>query len=130
MPKLYAITNMSNGMPDTAPLVPGINYKGFVHCGTIGQFGAYLYSGTPLQLAALDALPTVVGLAVMTEAGNVKWAELDNTITPAHRTRLNTFLTARGFATIPAGRTYRQVVNAVWRRFFADFEIEQNDIAE
>lgn len=130
MPKIFAITQMQGGSPNTAPLVVGRDFKGFVHCGTLGNFGAYLYAGTPAQLTALDALPTVIGLAVMTEAGNVRWAELDNTITPAHRTRLNTFLTARGLPTIPAGRTYRQVVLTVWDRFFSGFDINQNDLAE
>lgn len=121
---------MIGGIPDTQNFMSGRDFKGFIHCGTLGNFGAYIYSGTPAQLAALDALPTVVGLAVMTESGNVKWAELDNTITPAHRTRLNTFLTARGLPTIPAGRTYRQVVLAVWDRFYSGFDINQNDLAE
>ena len=130
MPKLFAITQMQGGVPNTGALVVGRDFRGYVHCGTLGNFGAYLYAGTLAQLAALDALPTVVGLVVMTETGNVKWAELENTITLAHRTRLNTFLTARGLPTIPAGRTYRQVVLAVWNRFFDGFDINQNDIFE
>ncbi len=130
MPKMYAITQMQGGAPDTGALQPGIDFKGYLHCGTLGQFGAYLYSGTPSQLAALDALPSVVALAVMTEAGNVKWAELDTVITPAQRTRLNTWLTARGLTNIPAGRTYRQVVLTIWDRFFSGFDINQNDIPE
>ena len=121
---------MQGGSPDTGSLVVGRDFKGFVHCGTRGNFGAYLYAGTPAQLAALDALPTVIGLVIMTEAGNVRWLELENTITNARRTRLNTFLTERGLPTIPAGRTYRQVVLTVWDRFFSGFDINQNDLAE
>lgn len=130
MPKMFAITQMVGGAPNTDPLQAGIDYKGVIHCGSLGQFGAYMYSGTPSQLAALDALPTVVALAIMTEAGAIKWAELDTVITTAHRTRLNTFLTNRGLPTIPAGWTYRQVINAVWNRFYSGFDINKNDLAE
>lgn len=130
MPKMFAIVTMQGGSPDTGALIAGQDYKGFVHCTTFGQFGTYLFAGTGAQLAALDALPTVIGLVAMTQNGGVRRGELDTTITPARRTRMNTWLTARGFPTIPAGTSYRDVVMALVRRGFPDFDLNQNDLEE
>lgn len=130
MAKLFAVVNMQGGAPDTGALTAGRDYKGFVHCTTFGQFGLYLFAGTGAQLAALDALPTVIGLVAMTEAGGVRWGELDTNISAAKRTRLNTWLTARGFSTIAAGANYRQIVMGLARRNFPDFDLNQNDLEE
>lgn len=130
MPKMYAIVTMVGGAPDTGALIAGQDFNGFVHCGSLGQYGAYIFSGSGAQLIALDALATVVGLAAMTEAGAVKWPELDNTIAAGKRTKLNNWLTARGYANVPVGWTYRQAVMAIWIRFHAAFRIEENDVAE
>lgn len=130
MPKLFAVVNMQGGAPDTGALIAGRDYKGYTHCTTFGQFGVYLFAGTGAQLTALDALPTVIGLVAMTQAGDVRWGELDTTITLARRNRLNTWLTARGFPTIPAGWSYRQVVMALVRRGFPDFDLNLNDLEE
>lgn len=130
MAKLFAVVNMQGGAPDTGALAAGRDYKGFVHCSTFGQFGLYLFAGTGAQLAALDALPSVIGLVAMTQSGDVRWGELDGVITPAKRTRMNTWLTARGFPTIAAGMSYREVVMALVRRNFPDFDLNQNDVEE
>lgn len=84
-----------------------------------GNYGLYLFGGTAAQLTALNALPEVRGLCAMTENETVKWAELDGVITTAVRTKLNTWLTARGYPNIPAGWTYRQVARAIIRRLRA-----------
>jgi hypothetical protein len=72
----------------------------------------------------------VVGIVGVTESGDVRWAELDGVIAAGVRTKLNDWLTARGYPTIPAGWTYRQVVRAVFKRFSDLFDIGTVDIAE
>lgn len=130
MPKLFAIAPHTSGIPDTAPLKQGVDYKGWVLADTVGGFGAYLFSGTAPQLAALNALAAVVGICVVTEDASTRWAELDGTIAAGVRTKLNTWLTARGHPNIPAGWTYRQVVTAVYQRLNARFDIGGMDVAD
>ena len=128
MPKLFCIVPMVGGAPNVdASLTP---YRGYVLCDRVGNFGAYLFSGTGAQMTALNALPQVVGLVVVTESGNTKWAELDNPISTVVRTRLNTWLTGRGYPTIPTGRTYRQVIDAVYKRLNERFDLSNFDVAE
>jgi hypothetical protein len=119
---------MVGGAPDVdASATP---YKGYVLCDQVGGYGAYLFSGTGAQLTALNALPQVVGIVAVTENGGVKWAELDGTIAPAVRTKLNTWLTNRGYPTIPAGWSYRQVINAVYQRVNGRFSLDAFDVAD
>jgi hypothetical protein len=107
------------------------DYHGHVYIGSVAGWGAYLISGTAAQLTAINALPEAVGIAVLTQsAEGAKWTELDSNITLAIRNKLNTWLTARGYPTIPAGWTNRQVVLAVFRRLNPDFKIEEEWVAD
>jgi hypothetical protein len=124
--KLFCIVPMTGGSPN----VDATAYTGYVHCDSIGGFGAYLFSGTPAQMAALNALPQVVGIVAVTESGDVKWAELDGVIASGVRTKLNTWLTARSYPTIPAGWTYRQALEAVYQRLNARFDLNGFDVTE
>lgn len=128
MPKLFAICQMEGGMPQVDFQATPV--KGYVLADQIGGFGAYLFSGTGPQLVALNALPQVVGIVAVTESGDTRWAELDGVIAAAVRTRLNTWLTARGYPTIPAGWTYRRVIEAVYKRLNDHFDLGWFDIAE
>jgi hypothetical protein len=108
---------------------PDVNREaiyGFVHCASVGNWGAYAFSGTAAQLTALAALPVVqlIPICAVTKSGNVKWAELNTVIPSAVRTKLNTWLTARGLPNIPAGWTYRQVVLAVFKRLHDRFDLD------
>lgn len=123
MPKLFALTQMLNGLPDTAPLQQGRDYGGHVHVDSLGGFGAYLFSGTGAQLTALNALPSVVGLVVVTETG-AHWPELDNPVAAGIRTAINTWLTNHGQANIGAGLTYRAFINILYRKFNATFDAD------
>ena len=118
MPHLFAICDMIGGLPNIPASTP---VKGWAHFDSLGQYGAYLFSGTAAQLVALNALPNVVGLvAMMGKADNDKeWLELDGAIAPAVRTKINNWLTARARPTIPAGQTYKQVVRTIFRHFHA-----------
>ncbi len=98
------------------PNIGAVTFGGYAHIFSVAGFGLYLFGGSAAQLTALNALVQVRGLAAMTDNGTVKWAELNNVITAAHRTKLNTWLTARGYPTIPAGWAYRQVIRAIIRR--------------
>jgi hypothetical protein len=132
MPKLFALCQMTGGEPDVRMIDDAGKrlYNGHLLCGQIAGWGVYLFSGTGPQLAALNALPGVVGLVAVLESGNVKWAELDGTIAPAIRTKLNTWLSARGYPPIPAGRTYRQVVLDIYKRLNARWDLDTFDLME
>jgi hypothetical protein len=122
----FGLIRMSGGQPDvdfTATSLYGYNL-----IGSLGGWGAYLVSGTAAQLTALNALSQVVGICVITNSGDVRWAELDGNIAAAIRMKLNTWLSNRGYPTIPAGWTYRRVVREVFQRINAGFEIEAFDV--
>lgn len=107
-------------MPDFG----GLPYHGHVLCAHLPNysFGVYLVSGTLAQLNAINALPNVYALC--------RADEFETVITATRRTRINTWLTARGYPTIPAGWSYRQVVLAVGRRLLEHFDIAGVDIAD
>ena len=112
----YAIIEVSAGRPNvnfsTTPVA------GYVlAAGPIGNYGLYLVGGSAAQLAAVNALPNVVGLVAMDESGGVKWSQLNNTISTGFRTKINNWLAARGYPErVPTGWTYRQVLTAVVTR--------------
>jgi len=121
MPHLFAICDMVGGFPNIPASTP---VKGWAHFDSLGQYGAYLFSGTAAQLAALNALPNMAGLVEMTgKADNEReWLELDTVIAAGVRTKINNWLTARGRPTIPAGQTYKQVVRAIFQYFNSRFD--------
>jgi len=99
--------------PDSGKVVGGV----LVHYASIGQWG--LYSINDKAAAILDwvSKPTVYVVSPRTRNAVSRWVEADEVIDPAVRTRINSWLTARGYPTIPAGWTKRQVVEAFVDRF-------------
>lgn len=128
MPKLFCLCTMTNGQPDIDSIATP--YKGYVLCDQVGGHGAYLFSGTAGQLTTINGLANVVGIVAVTQAGDVRWAELDGVIAAGVRTKLNTWLTARGHPNVPAGWSYRQVVTAVFQRINGRFDLNQFDVVE
>lgn len=128
MAKMFALCQMAGGYPAVDPLQVGKDYFGHVHMDSLGGFGAYLFSGTAIQLSAVNALANVVGIVGVTDTGGAHWAELDGVISAGVRTNLNTWLTNHGQATVPAGRTYRQVINAVYQHFNTRFDVDTNGV--
>lgn len=130
MAKLFCIITMAGGLPDVDLTATPV--YGYVLCDQIGQYGAYLVSGTGAQLTALNATPQCVGIVAVTESGGVKWAELDGTIAPAIRTKLNTWITNNrpAWPQVPAGATYRQVIRALFARFNAQFDLDNFDVTD
>ena len=117
----FAICRMAGGLPD-------INFEmtpvhGYTLGGVVGNFGAYLFSGTAAQLTALNALPQVLGICALTMTGDVRWAELDKKIAAAVRTKLNIWLSAHGYPTIPTGWSNRDVVKAIYQRMNNRFDL-------
>jgi len=106
---LYAVTEMVGGQPNINNL-PLTGYALSAGPFGAGNWSLYLFSGTLAQLTAIGSLANVLPLAGMTDNGIIKWPELNNTITTAIRNKWNTWLTARGKPTIPAGWTYKQIL--------------------
>jgi len=121
-----ALVKMAGGMPVIDQAVTP--YHGHLLIGKAGDWGAYMISGKPAELTALNALPEVVGICTMTESGSgysvVKWAELSKPITAAMRTKLNTYLTSKGLPTVPSSWSNRQVVETVFKRLNPDFRFD------
>lgn len=114
---------------ETVPGEPAVDFTltpvaGRCHAASAGNYGCYLFSGTGPQLTALNALANVIGICAMTQTGDVKWAELDTIPAAAIRNKLNTYLTNAGQPTIPASWTARQIVNAIFKRLNAKFEMD------
>ena len=128
MPHLLAVVDMIGGAPDVDFQATPVT--GHVFIFQTANFGLYMFGGSAAQLTALNALPKVRGLVAMTENETVKWAELDTVITTAVRNKLNTWLTARGYPTIPAGWTYRQVIRALLRRMRGSFGEDTDNWAD
>lgn len=126
--KMFCVIKKSTSDPDLDRTVTP--YTGHVYIGEIAGWGGYIVSGTKAQLQAINALPNVYGLAYVTEAEGAHWTELDAAITPAIRTRLNTWLTARSQTTIPAAWTNKQVIMAIFKRMRVDFDLDQCDVMD
>lgn len=129
MAKLFCLISMQGSDPQLSR--EDTPYTGHVHIGNLNhQFGAYMMSGTGAQLVAINALPGVVGIVAVTESSGVRWAELDGVIAAGVRTKLNTWLSAKGYPNIPAGWIYKQTVMAVFRRLNDKFDFDWFDVTE
>ena len=125
----YGVCQIINGQPDLG----GLPFRGYCQLAKAGGWGLYLVSGSAAQLSSIGALANVYPLVAMTDNGILKWAELDNVVTAAHRTKLNNWLTARGYPTIPAGWTYRQILMAILQRLRGrvdDWNIEESWVTD
>lgn len=127
MSKLFAVSRMLNGLPDIDLVTTPVS-GGYLLCGKAGIWGVYMFSGTGPELTAINNLSQVVGIVAVTESGDIRWAELEDVIPAGTRTKINTWLTARGYSTIPVGWTGRQVVQAIFKRLNDKFEIEAFDL--
>ncbi len=118
------LIKMVDGQPD---INQGITpYRGYVFCDKIGNWGAYLISGTVTQLTAIIALSEVVGIVTVTDGRS----ELNNIIVPNIRTKLNNKLTELGKPNIPDGWTYRKIVKEVFKRFNSHFNLDIFDVKD
>ena len=125
--KLFAIVSMENGLPKID--FTATPCTGYALGGKVGGFGCYLFSGTAAQLTALAALANVIAIRQVSD-GSVRFPELDATIGAAARTKINNWLTARGYPNIPSGWTYRQVVKEIYKRVEARFDLDHLDVGE
>lgn len=128
MPRMLALIRQVGGSPELDPRATP--YAGYCLGGQAAGWGIYVISGTGSQLVAINALPQVVGLVAVTDSGGVRWPELDGVIASAVRTKVNTWLTARGWPTIPVGWTYRQVVKAILQRMGFDDSLAIWDVVD
>jgi hypothetical protein len=124
-----AVIRVEGGLPVIAQADPP--YTNWVSMGDLpGNFGLFMVSDTLPRLAAADNLPGVYGICAMTKSGDVQWAELDNVITPAMRTKINAWLAAHGYPTIPAAWTNRRVVTEILKRINDKFDLSGSWKAE
>ena len=119
---------------ESSPSIPVVDLTlypmtGRLYVGSFAVWGGYLMSGTLAQLQALNALPTVIGLALLTSNGG-KWKELDSVITAGMRTKANTWLTANGWPTIPAAWTARQIILFAMTRLNAKYDLDSNWVTD
>lgn len=111
----------SKGAPDV-----GTGYRGFVQIGQLpGAYCAYVITGTPAQLAAIDAhANTLVGAPVTEAAGAEKWAELKVQLPAGVRTKINTYRANNGQGPIPVNTTWLQVIRQAAPHFdFGNFDV-------
>ena len=104
--RAFAIIEMRGEKPDIDREVTP--FGGYCIGAHQGIYGLYFVSGTAAQLTAVAALPNVWRICTL--------AEMDDVITTARRNKMNEWLTAQGWPTIPAGWTYGQVVRYAFAR--------------
>ena len=129
MAKMFSVIRMQGGSPEINQ--EETPYYGYVLAAQLKQeWGCYIISGTPKQLQAINALPQVYGICLVTENDTVKWAELDDLPTELIRDRLNTWLSNHDYPAIPASWTNRRIVREIFKRLNPNFEIGNTDIAD
>jgi len=119
--KAFAVVRMVGGLPDIGDL-PCRGYALAAHLPDY-SWGIYLFAGTVAELTAINALPQVYRVCTA--------AEYDTVISETRRARINKWLVARGWPTVPAGWTYRAVLRAAVRRLgdaaWTEGRVEVND---
>lgn len=134
MARMYAFVRAPNGSPELDDELTPI--RGRVLVAEFGNWHLLQISGTVAQLTAIAALPAsqCVAFPRMAREGAVEGqaygVELAANIPLAARTKINTWLSARGYPTIPAGTTWRQFLRAVARRVRAEFDEGDSYIVE
>lgn len=112
--RALAIVTMAGGQPDGADvpvMVHGYALIGVVHGPVTGtNYGVYLVSGTAEQIAALDAVESVVA------SDALDWSAVVSSQT---RAVLNALFQQAGWPLIPAGVTYTQVLSGMFPGFLS-----------
>jgi len=105
--KAFCIIEMLGGAPDLQVDTP---VKGYVLGAQHQSFGLYLIGGTVAQIQAVDALPETLCICTC--------GELNDTISPAKRSEMNTWKDAHfpSLPDVPASWTYDQVVRELYGR--------------
>ena len=128
MAKMFAICRMVSGQPDLDLEVTPVH--GWALVDQLGQYGAYLFSGTGQQMLAVNALPQCLGIVGVTSSGDVRWAELDGPLPTAIRNKLNIWADSMGLPNVPLNWDYRRTVIEVFKRFNEAFDLNSIDISE
>lgn len=131
---MFAFSRMEGGQPKQVTMEM---VHGWVLIGQFDIYGAYLFSGSAAQLIAVDALTSVVGICKVTVGeqldgeGNpidTKWPELNDTINPTVRTKINNYLTSIGKDyQVPADATNAVVIKKTYKYFRDSFDGFQSD---
>jgi len=116
----FGIIERSGGKPNVDFVTNPV--EGYLYCGYRGSYGAYMVSGTGVQLSTVAGLANVYPIGVVQRDSQEE--DLDKAITEARRAKLNALLESFSLPTIPEGTTVRQVIRAVFRRFHDTWEAD------
>jgi hypothetical protein len=124
MPKAVAICRaITSGVDVGAPNI-GNGWQRWVRVGDLpGAYAVFIIVGTAAQLTAIQANANCVG-GILVTAGPDRWAELDQPVPAALRTKINAYLTAQGQPTIGVNVTLLQVI----RKAAAEFDWQTHDV--
>lgn len=105
MPKAVTICKKdANGAPDI-----GTGWQRWVYVGDLpGQYAVYIIVGSGAQLTTIQAHANCVGGLQVTNGA--RWAELDQPVPAALRTKINAYRATQGQGPIGAGVTLLQVI--------------------
>lgn len=104
----------------------GVLVGGYSWVGRVGAWSGLLITTTDTQLSTWQTAAGSGALVLVTMTSDER-GELDIDIDNAALTKLNTWLTARGFA-IETRASGRVIIRKLFRRLRNDFEFEQVEI--
>ncbi len=123
-PKAIVIARAIASGPDAGAPNIGNGWHRWVRVGDLpGAYAVFVIVATGAQLTAIQANANCVGGIFVTGEG-IRWAELDQPVPTALRTKINTYLTAHSQPTIGVNVTLLQVM----RKAAADFDWGTHDV--
>lgn len=104
----------------------GVLIGGYSWVGRIATWNALIVTTTDAQLTTFDTAAGA-GCVVLVRMADDARPELDSSIDSATLTKLNNWLTARGFSA-ESTASNRVIIRRLFRRFLGQFELEDVDI--
>lgn len=138
--KMLAICRMKNGEPDFSQAEPNGRGKpeglirGYVLAGELrlstGDWGAYIFAGPETEFSGLRQQEVLYEIATILGEGRTYHDQSLDTPLPANlRNRINAWIAENtNWEQIAAGRTARQAVVELFRRFNPYFDLSKLEI--
>lgn len=127
--KAFCVVNdtVMGNLPDSIHVVDnGTLIGGYSWVGKIGAWNALLLTTTDARLTTVETAAGNNALVLVRMSTDTR-GELDVDINAAALTKVNTWLTNRGFQT-ETNAPARAILRRLFKRFLPDFEPEQVDI--